>query len=184
MCLLSIPHKIYKAIKAVVHAIAIIAMILAATAILVLALVNVAQDRFFVAAILMISSTSHFTIFVLGGGIKNPFKYPEILFYIACVAFSIVLFVTDAIPLGTICIIWGAFDIVRSAYHMLVSFLEFKHNKWEFIEICVDIVEIVFGILLIIEHEAGIMMHVIVMSSAYYVTAGKFLIDYFHMIKD
>lgn len=114
-----------------------------------------------IGGLVLISSIPHIFIFFIRGGFKNSRVIPYFAFAIIGIGFgTCTMFITD-IRIDTICAFWGALDICRSIYELFDVVPRLKNREWlKATEIIVAFVEIIIGVLLIINRFDGILTHV------------------------
>ena len=127
---------------------------------------------------MIFTALTHFATFFIGGGFKNKRKIIDFVFFCLTIVLSMIFYIFKIIPIEVMCIMWGAYDIIRNIAHIVSSSMEVRENKLEIIEMIAAVMEIIFSILLIFERAEGVTLHLIVMAIAYTIFGIKFSIDY------
>ena len=81
----------------------------------------------------------------------------SVSFLIAC----LILFLVPNNTIATVCIIWGAFDIVKGLDELFVIFSDRKFILKEIPNAILAIMDVVLGIILIIKVENGLNVHLL-----------------------
>ena len=151
-----------------------------AIGIFVLVFANEAREKnnVILGVLILLSSIPHLLIFVLQGGLKNERKYSFLFFSLIGIVIGLVTIFRSSISLDKVCVIWGCFDICRSAFEIADIIPEIKEHKWlELIELLISIGEIAIAILLIIDEFEGIRLHLIYFGVVFIVSAVKRILD-------
>lgn len=127
---------------------------------------------------IIIGAVIPLTISFFAHGYHHKFaKIPYVVIIIAGLVIGTVFILSKSLTLISILITWAIFDIVSASFKVFDSATEIKENKFEIIEILASLMEIVFGVILIIKLNHGIKGHVIALGIATLMTATKYLID-------
>lgn len=70
-----------------------------------------------------------------------------------------IIFLIRGTEIGTICVIWAIVDLIQCILNIIVASIELKHNKLSILELVIQILNIVIDILLMIELEEGLTLH-------------------------
>ena len=125
---------------------------------------------------MLLSGVPHIFIYIIQQGYKNFFKSSFFEFGLVAMCFGIV-FMTGQLTIELICIMWGAFDIIRGAFELKDIIPEVKKSKLEIIELFAVIGDIVLGILLCAHMVHGIPLHLIYMGLSYFLIAVKKVLE-------
>ena len=134
------------------------------------------RSNLFVGLVIIATGLPNLLIFLVGG-YKELFKQPYILFSFVSVIIGLIFILCDEISIMHMCLVWGILDIVRSAYEIFDAVRELKHDKLEIIEILAGTADLILGILLTIEKEEGITMHMIIMGAALILIGIRFIVE-------
>ena len=136
------------------------------------------SSPYFIGAII-IGSVIPLAISFFAHGYHHKFaKIPYVVIIIAGLAIGTVFILSESLTIISILITWAIFDIVSASFKVFDSATEIKENNFEIIEIAASLMEIVFGVILIIKLNNGIRGHVVALGIATMLTATKYLIDF------
>ena len=135
------------------------------------------RSHLFIGLVIILTGLPNLLIYLVGGGHKEFFKHPYIIFSFVSVIIGLIFILCDELSVVHMCLVWGILDIVRSAYEIFDAIREFKHDKLEIIEIIAGTADLILGILLTIEKEEGITMHLIIMGAALILIGIRFIVE-------
>lgn len=153
----------------------IIIHILVGVALIVFSHDSFERSHLFIGLVILITGLPNLLIYLVGGGHKEFFKQPYIIFSFVAVIIGLIFILCDELSVVHMCLVWGILDIVRSAYEIFDAIRELKHDKWEIVEIVAGTADLILGILLTIEKEEGITMHLIIMGAALILIGLRFI---------
>ena len=142
------------------------------------------RNNLFIGAIILVTGLPNLFIYLIGKGYRELLKQPYLVFSIVSVVIGVIFMLCDEISLLHMCIIWGIHDICRSAYEIFDGIRELRHDKLEILEIIAGVADLTLGVLLCIEKEEGIKMHLIIMGIALVLIGIRFLIELIITIKE
>lgn len=155
----------------------IIIHILVGAALIVFSHDSFERSHLFIGLVILITGLPNLLIYLVGGGHKEFFKHPYIIFSFVAVIIGLIFILCDELSVIHMCLVWGILDIVRSAYEIFDAIRELKHDKWEIVEIVAGTADLILGILLTIEKEEGITMHLIIMGAALILIGLRFIVQ-------
>jgi uncharacterized membrane protein HdeD (DUF308 family) len=155
----------------------IIIHILVGAALIVFSHDSFERSHLFIGLVILITGLPNLLIYLVGGGHKEFFKHPYIIFSFVAVIIGLIFILCDELSVVHMCLVWGILDIVRSAYEIFDAIRELKHDKLEIIEIIAGTADLILGVLLTIEKEEGIRMHLIIMGAALILIGLRFIVE-------
>jgi len=136
------------------------------------------KSHIYIGSVLIFTSVPSILIYFLGGRYHNKYKMPYNFFALFGIIAGIAFIISETISIGVMCLVWGIYDIIRSAYEIFDAAHELKENKLEIIEIICAVAELAFGIILCIKLEDGIYIHLIVMGLSLILVGIKHFLDF------
>lgn len=121
----------------------------------------VESNKWILNLLLIISGVASIVDFIGGHKIKHDFNF-DIAFGIISISIGVIQWARNA-DINSICLVWGIFEIVKGAFEIQHLIVELKEKEFIAIaHVVCAILEVIFGILLVIEMHEDIRVHLIV----------------------
>lgn len=141
------------------------------------------RNNVYLGSIIIVSAILPLFSYFAFKGYAQYKKTPALVFGSMSFIFGIVCIVASEITIDHICIIWGALTVLSCIYYIIDSVNDIKTNKLEFISIIINILELTFGIILIVNLGKSITLHIIIMGISFILKGLKVLFGYLITLK-
>ncbi len=102
----------------------------------------------------------------------------DLSFSLISIAMGFIFIFTDDITL--VCLIWGIYEIINGGIELSTDLREVPDNGLMWVSVFISLGEIVFGTLLCIHKEEGILLHLLFMGITFILTGALVIVELIH----